>query len=179
MVCIRCKMLVKAEIEAQGLHYEMVEIGEALLRDPVTKEQLSGLNTALKKAGLEILDPGKGQLVERIKAVVIEMVHYSEEPLRVNFSSFLAAKLNYDYTYLSNLFAAAHGITLEHYIIAHKIEKVKELLVYEGLTLTDIAFKLHYSSVQHLSNQFKKATGFTPTHFKKVGEKRFKEHDKL
>ena len=179
MVCIRCKMLVKAEIEAQGLQYERVEIGEALLIDPVSPVQLSALNTALMKAGLEILDPGKSQLVERIKAVVIELIHYREEPLQVNFSGFLAAKLNYDYTYLSNLFAAAHGMTLEHYIIAHKIEKVKELLVYEGLTLSDIAFKMHYSSVQHLSTQFKKVTGFTPSHFKKVGENRFRERDQL
>lgn len=172
-------MLVKAELEAQGLHYESVEIGEAVITDPVSPAQLVVLNTALKKAGLEILDEGKSQLVERIKTVVIELIHYSEEPLQVNFSAFLAAKLNYDYTYLSNLFATAHGTTLEHYIIAHKIEKVKELLVYEGMTLTDIAFQMHYSSVQHLSNQFKKVTGFTPTHFKKVGEKRFKGHDKL
>lgn len=125
------------------------------------------------------MDEGKSQLVERIKAVVIDLVHYREEPLHINFSDFLAAKLNYDYTYLSNLFAIAHGMTLEHYIIAHKIEKVKELLVYEGMTLTDIAFHMHYSSVQHLSNQFKKVTGFTPSHFKKVGENRFKERDKL
>lgn len=172
-------MLVKAEIETQGLHYESVEIGEAVLIDPVFPAQLSALNTALMKAGLEIMDQGKSQLVERIKTIVIELVHYSEEPLQINFSDFLAAKLNYDYTYLSNLFAAAHGMTLEHYIIAHKIEKVKELLVYEGMTLTDIAFKMHYSSVQHLSTQFKKVTGFTPTHFKKVGAKRFQERDQL
>ena len=179
MVCIRCKMLVKAEIEAQGLHYKAVEIGEAVLTEPVTPLQLSRLNMELKKGGLEIMDQGKSQLVERIKTVVIELIHYSEEPLRVNFSNFLAAKLDYDYTYLSNLFAAAHGMTLEHYIISHKIEKVKELLVYEGMTLTDIAFQMHYSSVQHLSNQFKKVTGFTPSHFKKVGKKRFNEHDKI
>jgi AraC-like DNA-binding protein len=179
MVCIRCKMLVKAEIEAQGLHYESVDIGEAVLRDPVSPLQLAMFDVALKKAGLEIMDEGKSQLVERIKMVVIEHIHYSEEPLLVNFSGFLAAKLNYDYTYLSNLFAVAHGMTLEHYIIAHKIEKVKELLVYEGLTLSDIAFRMHYSSVQHLSTQFKKVTGFTPSHFKKVGERRFKERDQL
>ena len=179
MVCIRCKMLVKAEIEAQGLQYESVEIGEAVITDPVLPAQLSALNSVLKKAGLEIMDEGKSQLVERIKAVVVELIHYSEEPLRVNFSHFLAAKLNYDYTYLSNLFAAAHGTTLEHYIIAHKIEKVKELLVYEGMTLTDIAFQMHYSSVQHLSTQFKKVTGLTPSHFKHVSEKRFKGYDKL
>jgi AraC-like DNA-binding protein len=172
-------MLVKAEIEAQNLQYESVEIGEAVLVDPVSSAQLAGLKTALDKAGLEVLDDGKGRLVERIKAIVIELVHYTEEPLRINFSDFLAAKLNYDYTYLSNLFATAHGMTLEHYIIAHKIEKVKELLVYEGLSLTDIAFQMHYSSVQHLSTQFKKVTGFTPSHFKKVGEKRFKGRDEL
>lgn len=179
MVCIRCKMLVKAEIEAQGLQYEMVAIGEAILIDPVSPAQLSALNTALKKGGLEIMDEGKSQLVERIKAVVIELIHYSEEPLLINFSDFLAAKLNYDYTYLSNLFAVAHGMTLEHFIIAHKIERVKELLVYEGRSLTEIASQMHYCSVQHLSNQFKKVTGFTPSHFKKVGEKRFTQRDQL
>jgi len=161
-------MLVKAEIEAQGLQYESVEIGEAVITDPVLPAQLSALNSVFKKAGLEIMDEGKSQLVERIKAVVVELIHYSEEPLRVNFSHFLAAKLNYDYTYLSNLFAAAHGTTLEHYIIAHKIEKVKEMILYNDLNLTEIARLLNYSSVAHLSRQFKKITGLTPSYFGKL-----------
>lgn len=173
MVCIRCKMVVKDELERLGLHYTSIELGEADVNGEITPEKLSELNAALKKSGLELMDDKKSQLIEKIKNIVVEMVHYSDESLTINFSEFLSRKLNYDYNYLSNLFTEVQGRTLESFIIAHKIERVKELLVYKGLTLTEIAHLLHYSSVAHLSTQFKKVTGLTPTHFKKLKDKRF------
>ena len=122
--------------------------------------------------GLELMDDKKSVLIEKIKNVIIESIHYADEQLQINFSNYLSEKLNYDYTYLSNLFSEVEGTTIEHFIIAHKIEKVKELLVYDEINLTEIARKLHYSSVAHLSNQFKKVTGLTPSHFKLLGKKR-------
>ncbi|HYV53529.1 MAG TPA: AraC family transcriptional regulator, partial [Chitinophagaceae bacterium] len=137
------------------------------------------LNRALKKAGLELMDDKKAMLVEKIKNVIIEMIHYAEEPPLTKYSVFLSEKLNYDYTYLANLFSEVQGTTIEHFIIIHKIERVKELLVYDDLNLTEIAQKLHYSSVSHLSNQFKKTTGLTPSHFKKLKKKRLRNLDNL
>ena len=168
MVSIRCKMVVKAELEKLGLHYSIVELGEAEITDRVTPEQLKLLDTDLRKAGLELMDDKKSMLIEKIKNIIIELVHYSDEPLNENFSDFLSKKLNYDYKYLSNLFTEVQGTTIEKFIINHKIERVKELLVYDELNLTEIAHKLHYSSVAHLSNQFKRVTGLTPSHFKKI-----------
>lgn len=179
MVCIRCKMVVRSELEKLGIEWETVELGEAIVRDPVSPEQLRQLNQALVKSGLEVMDDKKSQLIEKIKTIVIEQIHYAEEPLDINFSDFLVSKLNYDYTYLSNLFTLTQGITLEHYIINHKIEKVKELLVYDELTISEIAFKMNYSSAAHLSKQFKKVTGLTASEFKKLQTGRFKDQDKL
>ena len=178
MVCLRCKLLVQDEIERLHLEYEEVKLGEAAIKDPVTPCQLKALNNALLKSGLEIIDDEKSRLVEQIKTVVIEQVHYTEEPPMENFSSFLASKLHYDYTYLSNLFAATQGITLEHFIIGNKIEKVKELLVYDELTIAEIASKMNYSSAAHLSKQFKKVTGFTASYFKELKRIRFDENKK-
>lgn len=172
MVSIRCKMLVKAELERLGLHYATVELGEVALVEDITPEQRDQLNHALKKAGLELMDDKKSMLVEKIKNVIVEMIHYSDEPPLTKYSVYLCERLNYDYTYLANLFSEVRGITIEHFIILHKIERVKELLVYDDLNLTQIAGKLHYSSVGHLSNQFKKITGLTPSHFKKLKKKR-------
>ena len=172
MVSIRCKMLVKAELERIGLHYMTVELGEVNIMEEITQEQRDQLNRALKKAGLELMDDKKAMLVEKIKNAIVEMIHYSDEPPLTKYSVFLCEKLNYDYTYLANLFSEVQGITIEHFIILHKIERVKELLVYDDLNLTQIAEKLHYSSVGHLSNQFKKTTGLTPSHFKKLKKKR-------
>ena len=172
-------MVVKSELERLGLQWESVDLGETVVKDPVSVEQLEELNAGLKKSGLEIMDDKKSQLIEKIKTIVIEQIHYAEEPLDIKFSDFLVTKLNYDYTYLSNLFALTQGITLEHYIISHKIEKVKELLVYEELTISEIAFRMNYSSAAHLSKQFKKATGLTASDFKKLQNGRFKEQDKL
>ena len=172
MVSIRCKMLVKAKLERLGLHHKTVELGEVEILENITLAQREQLNNGLKKAGLELMDDKKAMLVERIKNVIIEMIHYLDEPPLTKYSVFLSEKLNYDYTYLANLFSEVRGITIEQFIIFHKIERVKELLVYDDLSLTEIADRLHYSSVGHLSNQFKKTTGLTPSHFKKLKEKR-------
>src|SRR4030095_7334411 len=172
MVSIRCKMVVKSELDKIGLHYTTVELGEADIIENITAEQLEQVKIALLKSGLELMDDKKSMLIEKIKNVIVELIHYSDEPLKVNFSDFLSKKLNYDYTYLSNLFSEVQGTTIEQFIIAHKIERVKELLVYDELSLTEIAYKPHYSSVAHLSNQFKKVTGLTPSHFKKIKQKR-------
>jgi len=172
-------MVVRSELERLGIQWDSVDLGEAIVKDPVSVEQLRELHQALKKSGLEIMDDKKSQLIEKIKTIVIEQIHYAEEPLEINFSDFLVSKLNYDYTYLSNLFTLTQGITLEHYIIGHKIEKVKELLVYDELTISEIAFKMNYSSAAHLSKQFKKVTGLTASDFKKLQARRFKDQDKL
>jgi AraC-like DNA-binding protein len=172
MVCIRCKMVVKDELAKLGLHYTFVELGEADILETITAEQHDLFRDALLKSGLELMDDKKSVLIQRIKNVIIELVHYSEEPLVVNFSVFLSEKLKYDYTYLANLFSEVQGTTIEKFIIAHKIERVKELLVYNELNLTEIAYQMHYSSVAHLSTQFKKVTGLTPSHFKQLKNKR-------
>jgi AraC-like DNA-binding protein len=172
MVSIRCKMIVKSELEKLGIPYTSVELGEAVIPEPITPEKRELLKAALSVSGLELMDDRKSILIEKIKNVIIEMVHYTEDQLKVNFSEYLSEKLNYDYTYLSNLFTEVQGTTIEKFIIFHKIERVKELIVYDELNLSEIAFKLHYSSVAHLSNQFKKVTGLTPSHFKKLKEKK-------
>lgn len=171
MVCIRCKMAVTAELENMGLHYTFVDYGEAEIRETLSQEQQNFLNSALKKSGLELMDDKKSMLIEKIKILIVELVHYSEEPLKKNLSDYISEKLNYDYTYLANLFSEVQGSTIEKFYITHKIEKVKELLVYDELNLKEIAFKMHYSSVAHLSSQFKKLTGFTPSYFKQLKHK--------
>lgn len=145
----------------------MVEVLEE-----ITPDQLQLLKISLKKSGLELLDDKKSILIEKIKNVVTEMIHYSDELPKANYSDYISEKLNLDYTYLSNIFSEVKGITLQQYIIIHKIERVKELLLYDELNLTEISYKLHYSSVAHLSNQFKKITGLSPTYYKKLGQKR-------
>lgn len=172
MVCIRCKIVVKDELTKLGLHCIVVELGEVEIAETITPEQREQVQIALLRSGLELMDDKKSMLIQKIKQVIIELVHYSEEPLRVKFSEFLSQKLNYDYTYLANIFSEVQGITIEKFIIAHKIERVKELLVYDQLTLSEIAFLMHYSSVSHLSAQFKKVTGLTPSHFKQIKTKR-------
>jgi AraC-like DNA-binding protein len=172
MVSIRCKMVVKSELEKLGLHYRRVDLGEVDIPGNVTPEQLTALSAALTRSGLELMQDKKAILIERIKAVVIEMVHYEEELPKVNFSTYISEKLDLNYTYLANLFSEVTGITIERYIIAHKIERVKELLLYDELTLTEISYRLNYSSVAHLSNQFKKTTGLTPTFYKNLKHKK-------
>lgn len=172
MVCIRCKMVVKDELIKAGLHYTTVELGEAEITDTITVSQREQLKNGLLKSGLELMDDKKSILIQKIKNIIIELIHYSEEPLTIKFSVYLSQKLNHDYTYLANLFSEVQGTTIERFIINHKIERVKELLVYNELSLTEISYLMHYSSVAHLSAQFKKVTGLTPTHFKKLRDNR-------
>jgi AraC-like DNA-binding protein len=172
MVSIRCKMLVKTELEKLGLHYIAVSLGEVDVLEDITVAQRAIIKAALLKSGLELLDDKKAILIERIKGVIIEMIHYSDELPKTNFSDYLSEKLQYDYTYLANLFSETEATTIEHYIIINKIERVKELIIYDELNLTEIAWKLHYSSVAHLSHQFKKITGLTPSYFKSLKNKK-------
>jgi AraC-like DNA-binding protein len=165
-------MVVKDELDKLGLHYTTVELGEAKIVEDISAEERDQFKAALLKSGLELMDDKKSVLIEKIKNVVVEVVHYSEEPLTVKFSEYLSQKLGHDYTYLANLFSEVQGTTIEKFIIAHKIERVKELLVYDELNLTKIAYLMNYSSVAHLSTQFKKVTGLTPSHFKQLKEKR-------
>ena len=172
MVSLRCKMIVKSVLERLDHNFSIVELGEIELTERLSVKQRNTLHLALLEFGLELLEDKKSMLIEKIKTIIIEMIHYNEDPPVLNFSNYLSEKLNYDYNYLSNLFSEVKGTTIEHYIISHKIEKAKELLIYNELTLTEIAEKLHYSNVSHLSNQFKKVTGLTPTFFKKMKHKR-------
>jgi YesN/AraC family two-component response regulator len=173
MVCIRCQMAVKSELEKLGLHHTRVELGETEIMEELSIEQRDILSTSLKKIGLELLDDKKNIMVEKIKTIIIELVHHNEDQIKTNLSDYLSEKLNHNYTYLSNLFSEIKGTTIEKYYLSNKIERVKELLVYDELNLTEIAWKLHYSSVAHLSNQFKKMTGLTPSHFKNLKHKRW------
>ncbi len=179
MVSLRCKMLVKEELKKLGIECLSVDLGMVEIQDDVTEEQLETFAKNLKKSGLELLDDKRNILVEKIKSIIIEMIHYEDEVPKVNDSDYISEKLEYDYTYLSNTFSEVKGITIQQYIIMHKIERAKELLLYDELTLTEIAYKLHYSSVAHLSNQFKKITGLTPTYFKELKEKREKNLEDL
>lgn len=172
MVCIRCQMVVKQELEKLGLKYYHVKIGEASITGKIKPEQLEQLDLALRKSGLQLMDDQKSILVEKIQGVIIEIVHYAEDQIKVNLSDYLSEKLGYNYTYLANLFTEVKGITIERYFLTHKIERVKELIVYDELNLSEIADKMHYSSPAHLSNQFKHFTGLTPSHFKKLKIKR-------
>lgn len=172
MVSLRCKMMVKEELKKLGLRYVFVDLGVLEILEDITQEQHDQLKINLLKSGLELLDDKKSILIERIKNVIIEMIHYMDELPKENYSDFISEKLNYDYTYLSNIFSEVKGITIQQFIIIHKIEKVKELLLYDELSLTEISYKLHYSSVGHLSNQFKKITGLSPSFYKSLKLKR-------
>jgi AraC-like DNA-binding protein len=165
-------MIVKEELTKLNLHYTIVELGVVEILENISTDQHEQIKLALLKSGLELMDDKKSVLIQKIKNVIIEFVHYSEEPLTIKLSEFLSQKLNHDYTSLANLFSEAQGTTIENFFIAHKIERVKELLVYDELSLTQIAYLMHYSSVAHLSTQFKKVTGLTPSHFKQLKEKR-------
>lgn len=172
MVSLRCKLMVQQELERLGLHHTSIELGMVEILETITEEQKLRLKRNLAISGLELLDDKKNILIDRIKNVIIEMVHYTDEVPKVNYSEYISEKLNYDYTYLSNLFSEVKGITIQHFIIKHKIERAKELIIYDQLNLSEIAYKLHYSSVAHFSNQFKKVTGHTPTFYKNLGKKR-------
>jgi len=172
MVSIRCKMVVKEELKKLGLHFVNLDLGVVEVMENITQQQHDQLKIALLKSGLELMEDKRAILIEKIQNVIIEMVHYEDELPKVNFSDFLSEKLNYDYTYLANLFSETKGVTIEHFIILHKIERVKELIIYDELNLSEIAWRLHYSSVAHLSNQFKKITGLTPSYFKTLKQKK-------
>lgn len=172
MVSLRCKMMVKEELKKLGLHHVVVDLGKVEILEDITSKQFLDLRKNLAMSGLELLDDKKAILIERIKNVIVEMVHYTDELPKVNYSDFISEKLHHDYTYLSNIFSEVKGITIQQYIIIHKIERVKELLLYDELNLTEIAFILNYSSVAHLSNQFKKITGLSPSFFKQMKHKR-------
>ncbi len=172
MVSIRCKMIVKSELAELGLNYRQVDLGIADVVENISPLQREQLKVSLLRSGLELMDDNKSVLVERTKNVIIEMIHYADSLPTTKKSIYISEKLNYDYTYLANLFSEVTGTTIEQFIITHKIERAKELILYGELNLTEIAYKMHYSSVAHLSAQFKKVTGLTPTYFRKLKNKR-------
>jgi len=172
MVSNRCKIVVKEELNRLGLRFIVVDMGVVDSMEDITAGQRDQIRIALLKSGLELMDDKKAVLIEKIKNVIIDMIHYTDELPKTNFSEYLSIKLNHDYGYLANLFSEIQGTTIEKFIISHKIERVKELIIYDELNLTEIAWKMHYSSVAHLSNQFKKITGLTPSHFKRLRDKR-------
>jgi AraC-like DNA-binding protein len=172
MVSNRCKMAVKEALKNLGLHFIVVDLGEVEIMEDISLDQRIRLNIALHSSGLELMDDKRAVLIERIKNAIVEMVHHPNELIKINFSDYLSEKLNHDYTYLANLFSEVQGTTIEQFIISHKIERIKELIIYDELNITEIAWKMNYSSVAHLSNQFKKVTGLSPSHFKKLKNKR-------
>ena len=168
MVSTRCKLAVKEVLKKLGLHFVMVDLGEIDIMEDITDEQREVLRVELHNVGLELMDNKRAVLIEKIKNVIIEMVHYSDELPKVNYSDYISEKLNHDYTYLSNIFSEVKGITIQQFIITHRVERIKEFLLYDELNLTEISYKMNYSSVAHLSNQFKKITGLTPSHYKQL-----------
>lgn len=172
MVSNRCKLAVKEALKSLGLHFIVVDLGEVEIMEDISMEQREEMKIVLLNSGLELMDDKRAVLIEKIKNVIIEMVHHTDEIIKTKFSDFLSNKLNHDYTYLSNLFSEVQGTTIEQFIISHKIERIKELMIYGELNITEIAWKMNYSSVAHLSNQFKKVTGLTPSHFKKLKDKK-------
>ena len=172
MVSARCIAAVKVELKKLGLHFIVVDLGEIDIMEDITDRQCELLKIGLAASGLELMDDKRAVLIEKIIKAIIEMIHHSDEVIKINFSDYLSEKLNYDYTYISNIFSDVKGITIQQFIIIHKIERIKELLLYDELNLTEISYKLNYSSVAHLSNQFKKITGLAPSHFKKLKDRR-------
>ena len=179
MVSLRCKMMVREELKKLGLNYVMVDLGMVEILEDITQEQREQLSRNLLQSGLELLENKKSILIEKIKNVIIEMIHYSDDLPKVNYSDHISEKLGHDYTYLANTFSEVKGITIQQFIIIHKIERVKELILYDELNLTEISRKLHYSSTAHLSNQFKKITGLTPSFFKQMKQKRNKNLENM
>ncbi len=165
-------MVVKEELKKLGLHFIVVELGEVDIMEDLSAEQREEFRVGLLHYGLELIDDKKAVLIEKIKNVIVELVHYADEPLAIKFSNYLSEKLHHDYTYMSNLFSEVQGTTIERFLICHKVERIKELIIYDELNITEIAWKMNYSSVAHLSSQFKKITGLTPTHFKQLKIKR-------
>ena len=171
MVSNRCKMVVKEILKELDLHFMVVELGEVDVMETLTSEQRQHLREQLEEAGLELMDDKRAVLIEKIKNIIIQMIHHSNEVIKVNFSDYLSEKLNHNYTYLANLFSEVQGTTIEQYIISHKVERIKELIAYGEHNITEIAYQMNYSSVAHLSSQFKKVTGLSPSHFKQMKNK--------
>jgi PAS domain S-box-containing protein len=172
MVSNRCKITVKEELKKLGLHFIVVDLGEVDIMENISNDQREQLRTALLTSGLELIDNTKAVLIEKIKTTIVEMIRHSDGMIKTNLSDFLSEKLDYDYTYMSNLFSEVQGITIAQFVISHKIELIKELMIYDELSISEIAWKMNYSSVSHLSNQFKKVTGYSPSHFKNLKDKR-------
>ena len=179
MVSNRCKMVVKEVLKEMGLHFIIVDLGEVEIMETLTDIQREQLKISLLESGLELMDNKKAVLIEKIKNIIIQLIHHSEETIKTNFSDYLSEKLNHNYTYLANLFSEVQGTTIEQFIILHKVERIKELIIYGELNITEIAWKLNYSSVAHLSNQFKKITGLSPSHFKQLKDKRRKPIEEI
>lgn len=179
MVSLRCKMLVRSELDKLGIRYKSIELGEVNLEEPILKPMRKRLQLQLHKSGLELMYDKNAILIEKIITIIIEMVHYSDEFPNVTFSTFLSEKIGHDYHKMSEIFSKTKGITIEHFIILHKVEKIKELIIYDDLNLTEISYKLHYSSVAHLSRQFKQATGLTPSRFKSLTKRERKNLEDL
>ena len=179
MVCDRCIMVVQNELEKLGLDAKNIKLGEVILSKEITSLEKENLSKTLKLLGFEVIDDKKGRIIEKIKNIIIDLVHHQDSDVKTNLSDVLSDKLHHDYNYLSNLFSEVEGTTIEKYFIAQKVEKVKELLVYDELSLSEIANRLNYSSVAYLSNQFKKVTGLTPSHFKQIKEDKRKPLDKV
>src|SRR5690554_1599399 len=179
MVCNRCKMVVKAELENMGLMPLQVELGEVVFKKDISEDDKKKIDARLQEFGFALIDDRRSRIIEKIKTIIIELVHQQNCKLNTNLSDYLSSLLNHDYTYLTNLFSEVEGTTIEKYYIAQKIEKVKELLVYNELSLSEIAYLLNYSSVSHLSNQFKKVTGLTPSHFKNIRVEKRKPLDEV
>lgn len=179
MVCNRCIIVMKNELEKLGLSAISIKLGEVIFEKNITVEEKEKLDEALLELGFQIIDDKKSRIIEKIKNTIIELVHHQENEAKTNLSDILSTKLHHDYNYLSNLFSEVEGTTIEKYFIAQKIERVKELLVYDELSLSEIAFQLNYSSVAYLSNQFKKITGLTPSYFKQIKEEKRKPLDEV
>ena len=172
MVSNRCKLAVSNELKRLGLHFIVIDLGEVEIMEDIDEQTRQSLREGLSKIGLELIDDKKAILIEKIKTIIIQTILYSKESIKVNFSNYLSENLNHNYTYLANLFSEVQGSTIEQFIILHKIERIKELIIYGELTITEIAWKMNYSSVAHLSSQFKKVTGYSPTHYKQLKNKR-------
>lgn len=179
MVCDRCIMVVRAELQNMGIEPVSVGLGEVVLKNELKQEEKERLNERLLALGFELIDDKRSRLIEQIKTLIVKLIHHSDEKLNINLSDYLSQETNHDYNYISSIFSDVEGTTIEKYFIAQKIEKVKELLVYDELNLSQIADKINYSSVAHLSSQFKKVTGLTPSHFKKIGIAKRKPLDKV
>jgi AraC-like DNA-binding protein len=170
MVCIRCKMVVRSELEKLGIYRSIISLGEVKIKEELSIVQQEKLNIALKKSGFELIDRKKGRLIENIKEIVVQLVHYNDEQLKNNFREYLSKKLHHNYTWLDNLFLEIQNTTIEKFFIAHRIERAKELLVYYKLNIIEIAYQLNYHSAAKLVGQFKEVTGFPPSHFKKISD---------